>query len=214
MKKFILPLSALLLLSLIWFGFDNGSKKKVKSKTDYSWLREGDVLFQDMDGEFGEAIKLATRSKFSHCGMVLKQYGEIMVYEAVGPVKYTPIKEWVKHGNNKEFTAKRLIKSNLITSETIAKWTKASAKYNGKGYDHIFEWTNDKLYCSELVWKMYKDGLNLELSTPKKLKDFDLSHPLVKKQLAMRYGSDIPYDETVVSPQDLFDSPLLQEVKP
>ncbi|MCD6065881.1 MAG: YiiX family permuted papain-like enzyme [Bacteroidetes bacterium] len=213
MKKLLFGFALLLGLSLVWLGFDNGSKKKVKVSEDYSWLKEGDILFQDMGGDFGEAIKLATKSKFSHCGMVMKMGGEMMVYEAVGPVKFTSLKEWISHGINKSFTVKRLIDQKKLTTEVTDGWKKQARSYSGKAYDHVFGWSDDKIYCSELVWKMYKNGMGTELSSPKKLKDFDLSHALVKQQLALRYGSNIPYEENVVSPQDLFDSKLLEEVK-
>ncbi len=213
MKKIVLFLSVLIATSFVWLGFDDGAKKFKKSATDYSWLKEGDVLFQDFEGDFGEAIKLATKSNYSHCGMILKQDGKLMVYEAVGPVKYTPVGEWVKHGSKKSFVAKRLKDSGKVGAEVIKNWNEKAGKYSGKAYDHVFGWTDEKIYCSELVWKMYKNGLNIELSKPKKLKEFDLSHPLVKQQLEMRYGKDVPYEENVVSPQDLFESELLVEVQ-
>jgi uncharacterized protein YycO len=215
MKKLYTGLALLLACSFIWLSFDDGSKKKVKTKaaTDYSWLKEGDVLFQDMGGDFGEAIRLATKSDYSHCGMLLKKDGELMVYEAVGPVKFTPLKKWISHGINNSFTAKRLINSKALTSEVLATWQKKAVSYTGKAYDHVFGWNDDRIYCSELVWKMYKNGAGVELSAPKQLKDFDLSHPLVKQQLTLRYGNAIPYEENVVAPQDLFESKLLVEVK-
>jgi hypothetical protein len=214
MKKLYTGLALLLALSLVWLSFDDGPKKKIKSKTaaDYSWLKEGDVLFQDMGGEFGEAIRLATKSGYSHCGMLLKKDGELMVYEAVGPVKFTPLKEWIGHGIKNSFVAKRLVNPGALTPEVLAAWQKKAGSYTGKAYDHVFGWNDDRIYCSELVWKMYKNA-GIELSAPKKLKDFDLSHPLVKQQLALRYGNAIPYDENVVAPQDLFESTLLVEVK-
>lgn len=196
----------------MWLGFSLAKSRNASFRADYSWLKEGDVLFQDMGGEFGEAIRLATHSKFSHCGMVLKKDGNLFVYEAVGPVKFTPIKEWASHGIGKTFTVKRLLKETTITPEVLKNWQSTSAMFSGKAYDHVFGWDDDKIYCSELVWKMYKKA-GIELSAPKHLKDFDLSHPLVKQQLEMRYGKKIPYEENVVAPQDLFESNLFTEIK-
>ena len=34
---------------------------------------------------------------------------------------------------------------------------------NNKDYDLYFEWSDDKIYCSELVWKIYKNGADIEL---------------------------------------------------
>jgi hypothetical protein len=69
------------------------------------------------------------------------------------------------------------------------------------------------MYCSELVWKTYKNALGVEVGKLRKLKDFDLTSPTVKRQLALRYGDKVPLDSTVVSPADVFDSPILCLVK-
>ncbi len=44
------------------------------------------------------------------------------------------------------------------------------------------------------------------------LKDFDLTHPVVRQKLLERYGSKIPMEEEVVSPASIFDSELLETV--
>ncbi len=44
------------------------------------------------------------------------------------------------------------------------------------------------------------------------LKEFDLSNPLVQAKLKERYGKNIPLEETVVSPQAVFDAPQLTTV--
>ncbi|HHZ9087523.1 TPA: YiiX family permuted papain-like enzyme, partial [Escherichia coli] len=41
---------------------------------------------------------------------------------------------------------------------------------------------------------------------------FDLSNPLVQAKLKERYGKNIPLEETVVSPQAVFDAPQLTTV--
>jgi len=82
-------------------------------------------------------------------------------------------------------------------------------RFLGRPYDLTFEWDDRRIYCSELVWKIYKEGAGIELGRLQKLKDFDLSHPVVRKKMRERYGSSIPGDEPVISPQALFESPLL-----
>jgi uncharacterized protein YycO len=195
-----------------FLNFNFKQEKEIKKTNSYTWLKDGDILFQDTGGDLGEAIKIATKSKYSHCGMVIKEGKEIQVFEAIGPVQYTPINEWVKHGANNSFKAYRLKKAEVISGLQIKSWKLKAIDYIGKAYDHVFGWSDDKIYCSELVWKMYKN-IGIEISKPKQLKDFDLSHKLVKQQLQMRYGKNIPYEEKVVSPQDLLESSLFLEVK-
>ena len=140
--------------------------------------------------------------------------GDVSVYEAVQPVKITPFKEWIKHGKDGKYTVKRLKNaSTALTMEVIQKMKNAGDAYLGKNYDIYFDWSDTKIYCSELVWKVYKNGANIEVGKLQKLKDFDLSNKLVKETLKERYGNHIPLEETVISPQNIFESSLLVTVE-
>jgi uncharacterized protein YycO len=82
-------------------------------------------------------------------------------------------------------------------------------KYSGKDYDLYFEWSDSRIYCSELVWKIYKEAVGLEIGKLEKLSDFDLNDKAVRQKLMERYGDNIPKDELVISPASMFDSDQL-----
>lgn len=86
-------------------------------------------------------------------------------------------------------------------------------KFNDKNYDLTFEWSDNKIYCSELIWKIYQRATGLEIGKLEKLGDFDLTNEAVKKKMKERYGYKIPMDEIVISPAAIFDSELLMTVK-
>jgi uncharacterized protein YycO len=44
----------------------------------------------------------------------------------------------------------------------------------GKDYDFAFGWSDDKIYCSELIWKIYKQATGIEIGKLEKLGNFDL----------------------------------------
>lgn len=46
------------------------------------------------------------------------------------------------------------------------------AKYLGKRYDLAFKFNNDKYYCSELIYDIYKDQFGIQLATPKPIKSY------------------------------------------
>lgn len=176
-------------------------------------LQEGDLIFQTSLSEQSEAIQLATKSKYSHCGVVFKKGNNFYIFEAVQPVKATPLKTWINRGKNGDFVVKRLLNAEtLLTKENLDKLKKAAKKFDGKDYDLTFEWSDDKIYCSELIWKIYKNGIGIAISKTEKLKDFDLTHQKVLVKLKERYGNKIPMNETVVSPQTLFESNSLRLV--
>jgi Permuted papain-like amidase enzyme, YaeF/YiiX, C92 family len=83
----------------------------------------------------------------------------------------------------------------------------------GRPYDLYFEWSDDRIYCSELVWKAYERGLGIRLGELARLGSFDLSNGSVKAKMAERFGDRVPLDERVISPSAVFDSPLLETVK-
>ena len=86
-------------------------------------------------------------------------------------------------------------------------------QFNGKNYDLTFEWSDDKIYCSELIWKIYQRATGIEIGKLEKLSDFDLTNEAVKKKMKERYGDKIPTEEIVISPASIFDSELLTTVK-
>ena len=88
----------------------------------------------------------------------------------------------------------------------------AGEKYLNKNDDIYFEWTDDKIYCSELVWKIYKEAANIEIGELEKLSDFDLSNNIVREILKERYGNNIPMDEVVISPESIYNSDLLETI--
>ncbi len=175
---------------------------------------DGDLVFQSMGSSSqGKAIELATRSPYSHMGMVVVRKGKRYVLEAVGPVRYTPFEAWTVQGEGGRYVVRRLKNADrILTPDAVRRLKKAAARYVGKPYDHYFGWSDARIYCSELVWKVYRDALGIEIGTPVALREFDLTHPLVRAKLKERYGNKIPLDEPVISPGQMFRSELLETV--
>jgi len=82
----------------------------------------------------------------------------------------------------------------------------------GRPYDLAFEWSDDRLYCSELVFKLYDRALGVRIGSLQKLADLDLSAPAVRAKLKERYGEHIPLEEPVITPAAIFASPALRTV--
>ncbi len=57
----------------------------------------------------------------------------------------------------------------MITTENLEKINMAGERFTGKSYDLYFEWTDETIYCSELVWKIYKEALGIEIGKPETL---------------------------------------------
>ena len=201
------------LIVSLFFGliFISFNCKEIDSKEVA--LQNGDIIFQTSQSKQCEAVKIATNSKFSHCGIIYIENGKTYVYEAVQPVKMTLLEDWISHGKDSKYAVKRLKNANKILTNDIFQKMKSYGKLmNNKDYDLYFEWSDDKIYCSELVWKIYKNGANIELCKTKKLKDFNLDNPLVKSIMKERYGSKIPFNEAVVAPSQLYESEMVETI--
>jgi len=226
MKKTLITLG-LLGLALI-FGFyamtmfrdpnreRENALKQIYELPDSNLIRDGDIIFQTSLSQQSEAIQLATHSKYSHCGLIFKRKSgqdEWCVLEAVQPVKWTPLTEWINRGEGGHFVIKRLTTDPMIPQPMLDDLREIAESYIGKNYDLYFDWSDDKIYCSELVWKSFYKMNQFELGDLQKLSDFDLTNEVVKKKIEERYGDKIPMDEKVISPEAIFNSGLLKTVK-
>jgi hypothetical protein len=174
-------------------------------------LQEGDIVFSGSVRGQGEAIIAATASPYTHCGIVFKKDGRLMVLEAVQPVGVTTLEDFMSHGRPESFTARRM-KTTVVPAayQKARAWAIAQI---GRDYDARFRWDDRNLYCSEFVWKIYQHA-GVELCPPRRFRDYDLQRPAVRKIIEQRYGGieRLPMDEKVVAPSDLAASSLLAEV--
>jgi uncharacterized protein YycO len=215
MKRSVIYIGASLIIAAVLLSFSEGKlsssfNKKNLAKAEY---QTGDIIFQSSKTGQGHAIQLATGSKYSHVGLILMVKGQPMVFEAVQPVQLIDLKDFTKRGDG-HFVVTRLKGADTVLTDKVKEKMQAQlATHLNKSYDIHFDWSDEKMYCSELVWKVYKVAAGLEVGELKPLKEYDLSHPVVKETMEARYGDNIPWDEPMISPGEIFESPLFEVVK-
>lgn len=176
-------------------------------------VRDGDIVFQTSSSSQSTAIQRATRSPWSHMGIVFLRDGVPVVYEAVDPVRATPLARWAARGVGGRIVVKRLKDAGtVLTPDAVRALRRETEKFLGRRYDLAFGWSDDRIYCSELVWKAYDRALGRQVGRLQRLRDFDLEEPLVKRKLKERYGAHVPLDEPVISPGAMFASDELVTV--
>jgi len=125
---------------------------------------EGDLLFQDLDcGDFCDAIEKVTigykGAKFSHVALVAKNgKGELIVIEAVSKgVCLTPLNVFLAKSHDKNLNPKVLV-GRLLPQyrHLIPQAIKEAFQLVGRPYDDVFCITNNKYYCSELIYDAFK----------------------------------------------------------
>ena len=162
-----------------------------------SALKEGDIVFQTSKSTQSKYIILATKSQWSHCGIIIEKTDGLYVLEAITTVSLTPYQQWVERGRGKRVRVKRYTEDPVKIKYS---------KYLGKLYDKAFKFGNSKWYCSELVYDIYKRQLGVELCEPRPVSDYVISG--LDKILTKR---GIDKNQLVVAPSDLYDSELLTD---
>jgi hypothetical protein len=182
-------------------------------------LRSGDIVFQDSSPHSGQApaIKALTRSQWSHCGIYFERPGGAVVIDGNGSTRAVAWQNWRNHGDGGRFAAYR-VRNQLSDEQVRGLWT-AATRYDGRPYDLRFAWDDANIYCSELIWKAYRDALGLQVGRVQRLRDFDLRSPLAEPLITRDGGwgsvaiAEAHGDERVVSPQAIVESELLQRVR-
>ncbi len=209
----LLTATVLLYAKKKWYDPPHGLALTTTSVVEGDELKNGDIIFQGSLSDQSKAIQLATHSAYSHCGMIYQRGNDFFVFEAVQPVKETPLSQWIARGKDSHYVVKRLRNAGqVLTPAVLQKMKLVGDSMKGKNYDFYFDWSDEKIYCSELVWKIYKRATGLEVGKLEKLSDFDLSNAVVKQKMKERYGDHIPLNGTVISPASIFNSPLLVTV--
>ncbi len=176
-------------------------------------LHDGDLLFQTSRSAQSVAIQQATGSRWSHVGVAVYRDGQPYVLEAEANVRFTPLATWIARGQGGHYAVRRLRDSAPVDTPAahvaLRRW---AAGVLGRPYDDRFAWSDQRLYCSELVWKLYRNAYGLTLAPLAHWRDFRLDSPEVRQRMRERFGGAPPPDEPLIAPDGLYRSPLLVTV--
>ncbi|MFN0050938.1 MAG: YiiX/YebB-like N1pC/P60 family cysteine hydrolase [Planctomycetales bacterium] len=184
-----------------------GGKKVPTPEIDLSEydFRDGDIVFQHLPSKLGSMIREVTDSPYSHCGMIAHRHSKPYVLEAIGPVRYLPLREWLKQGDRSQFAQMRL---KEVTDEQIAAAIRAAEKFLGRPYDIQYELDDEKIYCSELVYKGYLRGAGLEVGKQETLGELKWEpHEAFIRAIT---GGPLPLQRVMVTPAAVANSPDLK----
>jgi Permuted papain-like amidase enzyme, YaeF/YiiX, C92 family len=161
--------------------------------------REGDVVFQSLaGGALADAIEGATQSRYSHCGIITKRADVWMVLEAIGPVKETPLAHWIMRGRNESFDVYRL---KPQYSHTIPKFVARARAYEGRPYDMQYEFDDEEIYCSELVFSAFLESTGEQLGDVVSLGE--LQWKRYEDLIRGLAGGELPLERKMITPWHL-----------
>ena len=195
-----------IIILLLALPFSSMVTEMITAQTDLiEEVKEGDVIFQTSQSQQSPLIQIATRSKISHCGIIVMRNGKPYVLETLKTLVVTPLDKFIARGEGGKYWLKRSNKENIKIKY---------GNYLGKPYDLAFKFDNGKFYCSELIYDIYKNQLGIELCEPKKVSDYLIlgtdKLPQIEKAMKKR---GITKEQYAVAPIDIFESDYLEEVK-
>lgn len=169
-------------------------------------VRDGDVVFQTSRSRQSQAIQLATDSPYSHVGIIEVTPKGTFVIEAIGKVSRTPWPAWKKRGVDGKVTIAR---PRSLDSKQLAKVLGEARKFLGRPYDAKFGWGDERIYCSELVYKAYARGAGVKPGKLQKIRELKLTG--IEKQVIERYQK-IPWDLELVTPASVAEAPVFETI--
>ncbi|MBN1612627.1 MAG: hypothetical protein JW940_38715 [Polyangiaceae bacterium] len=179
-------------------------------------FRDGDLIFQESSSRQSDMVRVLTRSRWTHMGVVFNEPRGTVVLEAASPVRKTPVRTWIARGRGRRFVLKRLRDADRrLRGDVVAKMKKLGAAWLGRPYDVRFQWGDDSLYCSELAHKLFARGADIQIGKLERASDMNLDDDRVRRALRKRFANArFNPAETVVTPDSIFNDRQLVEVEP
>lgn len=205
MKKILIILAIIVVATALPFSRMLVEVATAQSQPIEEIVKEGDVIFQTSESRQSPLIQIGTRSKITHCGIIVMRNGEPYVLETLKTLVLTPLDKFIARGKDGKYWLKRSDKENIKIEY---------GKYLGKSYDLAFSFDNDIYYCSELVYDIYLNQLGIKLCEPKKVGDYLIlgtdQLSIIEKEMTRR---GITKEQYAVAPVDIFKSDYLKSVK-
>lgn len=197
----------------ILLGFFISSLLSQAGVTD---LKVGDVLLQPLKCWACSLIEAEEETIYSHVGVVVATEPEVMVAEAFSKVRKISLTEF----DQKTEPGQKLMVLRFRRDDLVEEFQKSqtelmnlfSRDFEGLLYDHDFRWNNfddkgnEKLYCSELVSKLFQAFVGIEL--PIKRMHFEQN----RESWMTYFRGNIPDQMWGNSPADIHRSDLFYEV--
>lgn len=172
--------------------------------------QNGDLIFQESQSDQSKAIRESTNSRWSHVGILFSEQGKWFVAEAIQPVTVTPLRAFLARGKNREY---RIYRVPGLTENQQRDLRREVRSYLGQNYDIYFEWSDDLIYCSELVYKTFLKVTGLEVGRIQRFRDLRLDGPYARELIRRRIedtGRTLNLDEPIVTPaSQILDSKLV-----
>lgn len=170
--------------------------------------QDGDVVFQSLPhGPLVNAIEGVTHSPYSHCGLVAHEDGGWYVYEALGKVGRTPLYDWWTRGRGRALAVYRLSDDYQPVVPQMLHYARGLV---GRPYDVHYSMDDERIYCSELVFKAFRAATGEPLGELVRFGDLDWKP--YQRLIEHIEDGPVPVDRQMIPPRQLSEATQLREV--
>jgi len=128
-------------------------------------LKNGDIILRKGAGPLSAHLMLNTKEEYTHCGIIFNDNGKWMAIHSIGGEISNDNTDGIQTITLEKFVAPTpdstlFICRPIFTENAGDKVYKKGLEYLDKGYpfDHRFSLlTTDDLYCSEMLYHIFKD---------------------------------------------------------
>jgi hypothetical protein len=134
-------------------------------KSVYGKIQNGDIILRKGAGPLSAHLMLNTKEEYTHCGIIFNDNGKWMAIHSIGGEISNDNTDGIQTITLEKFVAPTpdstlFICRPIFTENAGEKVYKRGLDYLDKGYpfDHRFSLlTTDELYCSEMLYHIFKD---------------------------------------------------------
>jgi hypothetical protein len=131
----------------------------------FSKIQNGDIILRKGAGPLSAHLMLNTKEEYTHCGIIFNDNGKWMAIHSIGGEISNDNTDGIQTITLEKFVAPTpdstlFICRPVFTKNAGDKVYKKGLEYLQKGYpfDHRFSLlTTDELYCSEMLYHIFKD---------------------------------------------------------
>ncbi len=165
-------------------------------------LNEGDLIFLDIDSVIFEQVAKATQTWTSHVGVAIYKESQWHVAESTLPLsKITPLCKYLSKTQDERVEVRRLVQP--MSEQQMLLLKDELSQHMGIFYDTGFNFESSKMFCSKLVYVVFKSALDLEVGSIKPLKVLLKENPDGNTTFwKWWYFGNIPWERKTVTPKD------------
>lgn len=145
--------------------------------------QSGDLIFQTSNSRQAHAIMWASKSLYSHVGIIEVEGSKAYVVEAIAKVSRTPLEAWIARGKAGRYAVYRYDRLNNSSKKVIVESAKS---HLGTGYDIYFTSHNNEIYCSELVDLAFRKA-SIRIGNYEKIRDLNIDNAAVRRLVQERW---------------------------